>query len=185
MAIKLFAPEPGNSGESKPFLNDLMKAEADSLGVTKAKRKWVGQPFFMHKFILVKSGKGALLQCEAFSCFLFKNSTLFKQMIEALKYYADELGECPGFVVIPTDLTGKFNCGIDDETTFFIVNEGGQYLLTDHPTVKQSTVEDGNPFLLANFGQTDETESGGTEELTRPGKKQTTSGRSKRRTTSS
>jgi hypothetical protein len=149
MAIKLFATEAPSGEGQKPFLNNLLAEELLDLTEAKVRKKWLGQPFLVHRIALAKSGKGAIFQCEAFSVFLFKNSSLYKMVFEALEHYLDEIGQAPGFVVIPTDLKGKYEMGVDDEQIFFISKKGSHYIFSTSEIEDSGSMESDNPFLIS------------------------------------
>lgn len=174
MAIKLFASETPSGEGNKPFLNNLLAEELLVLTEAKVRKKWLGQPFLVHRIALAKSGKGAIFQCEAFSVFLFKNSSLYKMVFEALEHYLDDLGQAPGFVVIPTDLKGKYEMGVDDERIFFISKKGSHFIFSTSVIEETGSMESDNPFLISLNPKLEDTDIPGTGETMKPNPKKTT-----------
>jgi len=178
MAIKLFQAETSSGDTQRPFLNNLLKDELEILTPAKVAKKWLEQPFLINRVTLAKSGKGAIFQADAFSVFLFRNTSLFRQVFEALDHYVDELGQAPGLVVIPTDLNGKYNLGIDDERIFFIRKKGGSFEFKNSEFEETGSTENGNPFLISLNPSMDDTDVPGTEDTTKAKPTSTTKKRS-------
>lgn len=132
MALQFF--EGTESSGSLPFLDEYLESNPKAYGKT----------FQVEEIKKVKSGKGYLLQTDSFSAFIWNNEKLTKQLIEALKVYA-ETGEGYVLVIMPDkSVKSKFRLAADTERVANWFQRGNDFSV--HSLVSDSPIE-GNPFL--------------------------------------
>lgn len=134
MPIQFFNTESGTAGEC-PFINEYLE-----------KNKVKGNPIFdVDDVTLATSGKGYMLRTQAFQVWLWKNSSVAKQLVEALDIW---VAKGIGYnLIIQIDSKAKdgYLIGTDKDKQVTWFNVGKKYS-TSELSVSTPT-GDGNPFL--------------------------------------
>lgn len=137
MAISFLDEQESSSG-SLEFASDYLETNP------KADKKF----FDVTEIYLVKSGKGYMIKTENFACFLWKNSKVAKQLIEALKYYVQK-GK--GFQIVcqlDKKAKEKYRLGSDNEKPVIWYEVGGKYTTSEDGDPQLSQPQSENPFLI-------------------------------------
>jgi len=137
MTIKFFDEEVSSTSGSIPFLDEWIKNNS------KNKKK----DFYISEIVRVKSNKGYLVKTSDFSVFIWMNSKLAKQLVEALDLYVNKIGYGYNLVVHlnnPTKAEFKLGCDTSEQITWFSSKNG--YSLTE--SFASSVVDTTeNPFI--------------------------------------
>lgn len=137
-----FFTDESNSLEI-PFLNDYLKKPEN--------RKADGTLHDVTEIIYASSGKGYVIKTERFMCFLWKNSKVTKQILDALNFYWEQ-GNGYVFVVrIEMKTKNQFSLGVDFERTSYWQKKEENYFSSLNPVEDIPLMENSNPFLPPNF----------------------------------
>lgn len=104
--------------------------------------------FVVTKVSKVRSGKGYLLHTEAFCVFIFKNSRLAKDLVEALQVYVSSPEGGYSLVIHlpkPTDKGYMIAADKDDRVTWY--EAGNEYTTLEESATLNQGQPQGNPFL--------------------------------------
>lgn len=96
------------------------------------------------------TAKGLLIICKDFKGFLFRNSTTFNYIQDAIAYWSDNPN--PGYSLFgKANRNGKLSLAIDEETFgIFTVEKGGTVIQRLKSDITQSTTDGFNPFIRPN-----------------------------------
>lgn len=132
MAISFFSSE---DSISLPFANEFYASN----------KKLVGSIYEMESALLVKSGKGLMLNFSKFQVFLFKNQKLCKQLTAALENYC-ETGHGYKIIAQLTSNDPYYILGCDSEKpTNYVFFDGKYSCMVENSNFSHNTE---NPFLL-------------------------------------
>lgn len=137
MALKFFDDESNNGNGNLEFLNNWIEKNP------KNKQK----EFVIDEVVRTKSGRGYLVKTDKFAVFLFKNSKIANQLIEALDTYVNELNygwELLVYLPKPNKADYKIACNDEKQVTWFTSKNG---FTTSEDLYSLQTSEDTNPFL--------------------------------------
>jgi hypothetical protein len=136
MALKFFDEASSTTG-TIPFLNDFIKKSKNNKT----------QQFEVTEIKRVKSDKGYLVVTEKFQCFIWKNSKITKQLIEALDFYINSDKGYSIVVYLPDPKKDDFKLAVDfdKEVTWF--TSGNGYTTIPVDASYQDIDPDKNPFL--------------------------------------
>ena len=136
MALKFF-DEPSSSSGQLPFLDDYVKSNQNN------KQK----QFSVCEIRRVKSDKGYLVLTNKFSCFIWKNSAIAKQIVEALDHYVKTAKGFDLVVFLPDPKKADFRLAADFDapTTWFASKNG--YTTLESESSSQEEIQGGNPFI--------------------------------------
>lgn len=97
-------------------------------------------------FTLVSSGKGYLIETDVCQGFMWKNSGLAKQVLEALSYYVQEQTGYQFYLKLDKDNKNKFSLAIEPEELVTWFGTEKKYGLQQSSS--DLVVEQSNPYLL-------------------------------------
>lgn len=93
-----------------------------------------------------KSGKGYCLKTDCFMVFLFKNSKLCKQIIEAMQAYVSRAeGGFPLYVVLNKPNKKDYKLAVDRDAAITWLEVGNDYTVSEEYAT--SKAPESNPFL--------------------------------------
>lgn len=133
MAINFFNEEVSSV---RVFVNEYVQSN----------KKVVGNIYEMESAMLVKSGKGMMLNFGSFQIFLFKGQKLCKQLTAALENYCEN-GHGYKIIAQLTSSDPYYVLGCDSEKPTNYVFFDGKYSSTEKPINTLQTSD--NPFLLS------------------------------------
>lgn len=126
-----------------PFLNDYLKEPRN--------RNADGTVHDVTEIIYASSGKGYVVKTESFMCFLWKNSKVTKQILEALNFYWEQ-GNGYVFVVrIEVKNKNLFSLGVDFERTSYWQKKQESFFNTSNLVEDTPLMDNANPFLPPDF----------------------------------
>lgn len=139
MPLTFFEPKENPGNGDIPFLNEWLEQNP----------KTKQQQFLVREIIKVKSGKGYLIVTDDFNCFIWKNQSLTKFLIEALEtWIKDEQHGYAIYVYLKKPGKPDFTLAADkDQTISWFASKNG-FTTTESSAISQEgAVVDGNPFL--------------------------------------
>lgn len=136
MTLKFFDEASPSSGQL-PFLDDFVKDNQNS----KVKQ------YSVCEIKRVRSDKGFLVSTNKFSCFVWKNSALAKQLIQALEHYVETAKGYDLVVYLPNPKKADFKLAadFDSPTTWFASKNG--FTTLESESASQVETQGGNPFI--------------------------------------
>jgi len=97
---------------------------------------------------VVKVSKGLIINTELFKCFLFKDSSIYKFLLEALSEWIMNSSIAFPLVVIVED--EEFSLGIDDSRQPVIwIQEGKTYQVKKKKQTSKALIQQKNPFIIS------------------------------------
>lgn len=126
-----------------PFLNDYLKEPKN--------RNADGSVHDVVEIIYAASGKGYVIKTENFMAFLWKNSKVTKQILEALNFYWEQGNGFVFVVRIEAKTKNLFSLGVDFERTSYWQKKGESFYSSLNPVEDIPLMEQSNPFLPPNF----------------------------------
>lgn len=104
------------------------------------------KPVEVIQIIKAKSGKGYLVSTSLFNVWLWKNSKITKQLVEALSVYVKQGGHKLFVVPISAKQDG-YKLACDKSLSQLWYSDGKKYTQSEIPDEIDGDVTDGNPFL--------------------------------------
>lgn len=138
MALTFFETEDTNDSLDLEFYGDW-------IAVDTAKKLKKPVPYPVVQILRAKSGKGYMVSTTHFNCWLWKNSKLCKQIIEALQHYVKN-GGYKLFVVPKNNKPDGYSIAVDKEISQLWYTDGKKYTLSEIPEELETDM-DTNPYM--------------------------------------
>lgn len=136
MAITFFQLPGDSVSNDLPFFNEW-----------KSSTRYREDSFEITELVRVKSNKGYLCKTTEFLLFLWNNSSVTKQLIEALDYYVQKGTGVAIVAVVNSSFKDGYALGIDSDEEVIWYNVGGKFTTSPEPHIIGSSASTVNPFI--------------------------------------
>lgn len=137
MPITFFQLPAESSSNDLPFFNEW-----------KTSKDYREDSFDITELVRVKSGKGFLCKTSEFLLFLWNNSSITKQLVEALDYYVQQGNGVSVVAVVNTQYKDGYALGIDTEEAVIWYQIQGKYTQSPEPHTTGNEITSKNPFIF-------------------------------------